>query len=166
MAMPVRIREFAMSDYNEVRGLWKKSGLEIRPGDDAEGIRAKLEKDPDLFLVAEEGGKIVGSVMGAWDGRRGWLYHLGVLPGHRRRGIATKLVREVEKRMRRKGVVKVNALIYETNRPSLAFFLIMGYTADRSTVFHGKKLRAQPKGISLHKHPWRKRKSIASRALT
>lgn len=143
--MPVRIREFKISDYNEVKGIWKKSGLEIRLGDGVEGIRAKLERDPDLFLVAEEGGRIIGSVMGAWDGRRGWLYHLGVLPGHQRRGIATKLVKEVEKRMRRKGVVKVNALIYETNGPSLAFFRSMGYTADRTTVFHGKILRAKPK---------------------
>lgn len=110
-----------------------------------EEIRVKLERDPDLFLVAEEDGRIVGSVMGAWDGRRGWLYHLGVLPGHQKRGIATQLVKEVEKRMRRKGVVKVNAAVYETNRPSLTFFKNMGYAADRTSVFYGKILRAQPK---------------------
>lgn len=80
-----------------------------------------------MFLVAEERRKIIGSVMGAWDGRRGWIYHLGVLPSHRRKGVASKLVRVIENRMRRKGVIKVNALIFEWNAASVKFFAKNGY---------------------------------------
>ena len=67
------IREFKTSDYAEAFRLWQEAGLELRPGDGKAGIELKLERDPDLFLVAEEHGKIVGSVIGGWDGRRAWI---------------------------------------------------------------------------------------------
>ncbi len=67
----MQIREFRLNDYDEVLALWKSSGLILRPGDDLEAIKLKLQRDPDLFLVAEDGREIVGVVMGGWDGRRG-----------------------------------------------------------------------------------------------
>jgi ribosomal protein S18 acetylase RimI-like enzyme len=138
--MTLKLREFRMKDYRDVRELWGESGLEIRPGDDENEVRIKVTRDPELFLVAEEDDRVVGSLMGAWDGRRGWLYHLGVLPEYRRRGIAAALVEEVERRMKAKGVVKANTLVYDTNTPSLAFFKKMGYPVDRSMLFLGKRL--------------------------
>ena len=52
-------------------------------------ITKKVQRDPDLFLVAEADGRLIGSVIGGFDGRRGMIYHLAVavrLPpaGHRR----------------------------------------------------------------------------------
>lgn len=123
----MKVRTFVVGDYQSVRKVWVESGLEIRPGDDRPGILKKLKRDPELFLVAEDGGKVVGTVMGAWDGRRGWIYHLGVLPSHHRRGVASALIRELEKRMVKKGVPKVNALIYPENAASVAFFTAAGY---------------------------------------
>jgi len=116
-----------MDDYSEVRKLWVASGLEIRPGDEPQGVIRKLTRDPELFLVAEEDGKIIGAVMGAWDGRRGWIYHLGVQTEHRRGGVATSLVRELEARMTKIGIPKVNALIYPGNSESVKFFTSAGY---------------------------------------
>jgi ribosomal protein S18 acetylase RimI-like enzyme len=137
----MKIRRFSLSDYDETVSLWKKCGLKIRPGDSIGEIRLKVRRDPELFLVAEDNDKLVGTCVGAWDGRRGWIYHLGVLPSYQRKGIATALVKEVEKRMKRKGCVKVNAIIYKWNRKSRRFFEEMGYTADATTVIHGKMLK-------------------------
>ncbi len=123
----MKIRTFRLDDYDSVKNLWIETGLGLRPGDDLEEIKLKLERDPDLFLVAEEGGRIVGSVLGAWDGRRGWIYHLGVTPAHQREGVASELVRSVESRMRKKGAVKINAIILESNEPSMKFFAKNGY---------------------------------------
>ncbi len=61
----MQIREFQLSDYDETVKLWKSSGLILRPGDDLEGIKLKLQRDPDLFLVTEDEGEIAGVVMGA-----------------------------------------------------------------------------------------------------
>ena len=136
----MRIREFSMKDYEAVRKVWEDSGLEIRPGDSKSDVRRKLTRDRELFLVADEGGLIVGTAMGAWDGRRGWIYHLGVTLGHQRRGVASRLVREVERRMKKKGVLKVNAVVYDDNVASLALFRKMGFLPDRRSVLHGKVL--------------------------
>lgn len=65
-----RIRSFRMEDYDNVVHLWKKAGLEIRLGDEREEIQKKLERDPELFLVAQENGSLIGTVLGSWDGRR------------------------------------------------------------------------------------------------
>ena len=137
----MKIRKFSMRDYEEVRRVWEESGLEIRPGDSRDEVRRKASRDRDLFLVAEEGGRIVGTSMGAWDGRRGWIYHLGVLPEHQRRGIGRMLVGEIEKKMIAKGVPKVNAIIYSDNAASLALFRSLGFSPDRRSVLHGKMLR-------------------------
>ena len=99
----MKFRRFSMRDYQEVRRLWEECGLEIRPGDAREEVRRKVSRDGELFLVAEEKGTIVGTAMGAWDGRRGWIYHLGVHPSRQREGVATGLVSEIEERMTRKG---------------------------------------------------------------
>jgi ribosomal protein S18 acetylase RimI-like enzyme len=121
------VREFLIDDYERVARLWLDAGLGFRLGDDIDSIRVKISRDPDLFLVAEVDGRIVGSAMGAWDGRRGWIYHLGVLPEARRKGVASRLVDELEKRMRKKGVLKVNGLLYPWNAASVSFFSHKGY---------------------------------------
>src|SRR5690242_11036137 len=115
----MKIREFKIKDYPTVRELWQTAGLTFRPGDELEDIELKLQRDPDLFLVAEQDGRLVGSVLGGWDGRRGWIYHLAVIPEHQRKGIGVGLVREVEKRLAAKGAKKVNAQVYNWNEQSL-----------------------------------------------
>jgi ribosomal protein S18 acetylase RimI-like enzyme len=112
----MRIREFQIGDYSTVRALWETAGLEMRPGDELEDIKLKLQRDPDLFLVAEADDNIVGSVIGGWDGRRGWIYHLAVRPEQQRKGIAAGLIREIETRLISKGAKRVNAQINKEKR--------------------------------------------------
>jgi ribosomal protein S18 acetylase RimI-like enzyme len=137
----VHIDEFEIAYYDAVVSLWKQAGLILRPGDDMEGIRLKLRRDPDLFLVARDGSEIVGCVMGGWDGRRGWIYHLAVKPSHQRRGIARALVRELELRLEGKGAKRVNAQIYHSNTASLRFFSACGYEVRADLVMIGKALK-------------------------
>jgi ribosomal protein S18 acetylase RimI-like enzyme len=136
----MQIREFRITDYHEVLQLWRDSGLVIRPGDDLEGIKLKLQRDPDLFLVAQENNEVVGVVMGAWDGRRGWINHLAVEPDRQRTGIGTLLVRELEKRLIRKGATKVNAQVYQSNKKSIDFFKAAGYEVHEDLIMIGKML--------------------------
>lgn len=137
----MQIREFQLSDYDETVKLWKSSGLILRPGDDLEGIKLKVERDPDLFLVAEDGGEIAGVVMGAWDGRRGWINRLAVKPNRRRAGTGRALVGELERRFLRKGAKKVNAQIYRWNTASFDFFKSVGYEVHSDLVMIGKYLK-------------------------
>ena len=136
----MRIREFHLADYADVVGIWKEAGLVLRPGDELDGIKLKLQRDPDLFLVAEDEGEIAGVVMGAWDGRRGWINHLAVVPNRQRRGIGRALVRELERRLVEKGAKKVNAQIYRSNMKSFTFFKAIGYEVHSDLVMIGKHL--------------------------
>ena len=136
----VEIEEFDIKDYDAVSGLWKEAGLIIRPGDDLDGIRLKLQRDPDLFLVARDNGVLVGCVMGGWDGRRGWIYHLAVKPSYRRQATAKALLHELEGRLAKLGAKKVNAQVYESNATSLRFFKACGYNVHSDLVMIGKGL--------------------------
>lgn len=136
----MQIREFKITDYDKVMQLWKESGLVIRPGDDIDGVRLKLQRDPDLFLLVEENDEIVGVVMGGWDGRRGWINHLAVKPSRQRSGIGSHLIRELETRLTRKGARKVNAQIYQSNKRSIQFFKAAGYEVHNDLIMIGKML--------------------------
>ncbi|HET7011627.1 MAG TPA: hypothetical protein VFI11_12700, partial [Anaerolineales bacterium] len=72
------LRTFVWDDLEAVLDLWGSAGpgVHLGPSDRPLEIRKKIERDPDLFLVAEEEGQIVGAVMGGFDGRRGLVYHL------------------------------------------------------------------------------------------
>ena len=89
------IREFNFSrDYEPVIELWSHAGegIHLRRSDQPEEILKKLERDPDLFLLAEVDNRIVGAVLGGFDGRRGMMYHLAVDPSHRQNGIGALLM--------------------------------------------------------------------------
>lgn len=136
----MKIREFQLGDYDEVVELWKESGIILRPGDELVAIKLKLQRDPDLFLVADADQQILGVVLGAWDGRRGWINHLAVRSGRRRSGIGKALVRELENRLVRKGALKVNAQIHKTNKRSLAFFKALDYEVHSDLIMVGRSL--------------------------
>ena len=102
----VHLRTFSLDqDWQAVRALWARCGpgVQFSRSDEPAEIRKKLLRDPDLFLVAEKDGAIIGAVMGGYDGRRGLVYHLAVAPDVRRLGIGRALMAEVEARLRDKG---------------------------------------------------------------
>ncbi len=135
----LRIRAFAMRDYEQVAELWRAAGLSLSLSDDVSGIEHRLQRDADLFIVAESRGQIVGAVMGCYDGRRGWVNHLAVAPGSQRNGIGTALMAELEARFRAIGCVKVNLLIEPDNSGVQRFYDGIGYTRD-DLIFMEKTL--------------------------
>jgi len=125
----MKIREFLFEqDYEEIRMLWEASGpgIQLSPSDTPEEIQKKLQRDPDLFLVAERDGQIIGTVFGGFDGRRGIVYHLAVLQGERRSGIGRSLMVEIENRLRSKGCRKYYLLTTKDNEEALAFYESFG----------------------------------------
>ncbi|MFD7657842.1 hypothetical protein ACFV4N_28045 [Actinosynnema sp. NPDC059797] len=64
----IHVRQFAWPDYDDVTEVWKAAGRDALPRAELE---AKLERDPQLFLVARHGDAVAGVVLGTFDGRRG-----------------------------------------------------------------------------------------------
>lgn len=129
---PFTIREFIFpDDYPAVLGLWQAAGAGIHVGisDTAEEIARKLARDPDLFLLAEQAGEILGSVLGGFDGRRGMVYHLAVKESYRRLGIATALMEELERRLRQKGCRKAYLMVVPGNQSGIEYYEKQGWYA-------------------------------------
>src|SRR5258708_11657289 len=83
----MELRTYREGDGDRLRTFWLTCGIKIRPGDDDAALARFAERNPGLFLLAEEDGHLVGSALAGWDGRRGWLYHVAVHKDERRRGI-------------------------------------------------------------------------------
>ena len=138
----VQIREFDFSqDFEAVRNLWKEvgAGIQLRRSDDPEEILKKLQRDPDLFLVATSGEKIVGSVIGGFDGRRGLIYHLAVDEDSREQGIGSQLMDEVENRLCLKGCIKSYLLVTKENKSAMHFYEMRGWQQMDSLILYGKE---------------------------
>lgn len=137
----IRIREFTFDDYDTVYALWQNAGdgLGIGRSDTREEIAKKLQRDPDLFLVAEDDRKIIGTVIGGYDGRRGLIYHLAVARAYRGRGIGTRLMAEVERRLHAKGCLRAYLLVKRGNEEVVEFYRHRGWET-MEVVLMGKNI--------------------------
>lgn len=138
----ITIREFNFpDDYNAAIELWSsmEKGVRIGRSDTPEEIQKKLSRDPDLFLVAELAGKIIGTVIGGYDGRRGLIYHLAVSPELRGRGIGSRLMAEVENRLRAKGCLKCYLIALEDNIEAMLFYERLGWREMTDDRLFGKE---------------------------
>jgi ribosomal protein S18 acetylase RimI-like enzyme len=128
----MKIRAFEIEDQNAVIELWKACGLVVPWNDPVKDIARKLKVDADLFLVGESNREIVASVMGGYDGHRGWINYLAVSPQHQRKGYARKIMQFVEHRIELKGCPKINLMIRATNREAAEFYQAIGYDIETS----------------------------------
>ena len=122
----VVFREFRAVDGEQLRKLWADCGFRSL-GDDDLSLARLARRNPGLLLVASEGTQIVGSALGAWDGRRGWIYHVATAQSHRRRKIASRLVDQVEAGLRDLGCPKVSVLVRDENEDGSEFWASRGY---------------------------------------
>src|SRR5215467_6201836 len=107
MTGSVTIRTGTADDAAIVLRLWRVSEAADSTTDDEPALRTLLARDPDALLIADVDGEPVGTLIVGWDGWRGALYRLAVLPDRRRRGIARLLVDEAERRLRVLGARRV-----------------------------------------------------------
>ena len=121
---PAAVRTFDWDDLPAVSALWRTAGLELLA---EEELRATLEHGADLLVTEARATGVVGVVLGTFDGRRGWIHRLAVRPGHRRGGLATALVGDLERRLHERGAGRVNLLVLPENAGGLAFWQRQGY---------------------------------------
>jgi len=138
----VDLREFRFpEDYDRVRRFWEsiEKGMHIGPSDAPAEIQKKTRRDPDLFLVAESGREIIGTVLGGFDGRRGLIYHLAVAARCRGQGIGSRLMAEVEARLRAKGCLKCYLVVLRDNVEAMKFYERLGWGSMERDLLYGKE---------------------------
>jgi len=135
----MKIREFEPQDSDEVIALWESCELTRPWNNPLLDIERKLSVKDDLFLIAEQDGEIIGSVMGGYDGHRGWINYLAVSPTIRKQGIGRQLMHAVEQRLLQKGCPKINLQIRKGNDTVIAFYEAIGFSDD-ACVSYGKRI--------------------------
>ena len=153
----VVVRPARRSEIPAVLALWREADAVPSISDDPASLRRLLDTSEDALLVAETadnpepggpepdgpgaGGRLVGTIVAGWDGWRGNLYRLAVLPAARRRGIALRLVAEAERRLAEKGAIRLSALVMSEHDPAAALWRAAGYAHDQRVGRFVRSLR-------------------------
>lgn len=137
------IRPFEPKDEPDVIDLWIKCEL-VRPWNNPEmDIQRKLKVNPELFLVGTLDEKVIASVMGGYEGHRGWVNYLAVNPAYQRQGLGRQLMEEIENRLLLSGCPKINLQVRSENTPALRFYSRIGFKDD-NVISLGKRLVPDP----------------------
>ena len=129
--MNAAIRAATAADIGAVLAVWAQArSAAARTPDDPQFVERLLERDPGALLVAEADGEVVGVLIAGWDGWRGNVYRLAVLPSHRRQGIALRLVEAGHDRLRALGARRVTALVGGEEGAAHRLWRAVGYQRD------------------------------------
>ncbi len=140
------IRIATEDDIASVLDLWVTAGSVPSVSDSPDGLARLLATDPQALLVAELDGVLAGSLIAAWDGWRGSFYRLAVSPEHRRKGLATMLLREGERHLRERGAVRLTAIVADDETDAMAFWRAAGYEHQQ----HRARFVPNPPGTALN----------------
>ena len=133
------VRQFTAQDTDQVVALWQECELTRPWNNPLLDIERKQQLGDSLFLVGELDNHLMASVMGGYDGHRGWMYYLAVSPKHQRCGYAGELISHLEQKLIALGCPKLNLQIRSDNIAVQEFYHEIGFTED-ATVSMGKRL--------------------------
>ncbi len=127
--MSTQIRPMAITDYEQVITIWKMSGgIGLSPADSRDQIEQYLLRNPGFSLVALLEDAVIGAVLCGHDGRRGYIHHLAVSKGYRRKGIGRQLVDHCLIRLRQAKIQKCHLFIFTNNVEASSFWTEVGFS--------------------------------------
>lgn len=138
----IEFRTLRIEDYEAVVKLWKRAGLPFKPRgrDSKRMIQGQMKAFLELFIGAFHEDKLVGVVIGSYDGRmKGWINRLAVDPAYRLRGIAQQLISRVEEALEKRGAAIFCAMVETPNEESVRLFQKMGYVTHKEILYVSKR---------------------------
>ncbi len=135
----MEIRTYNSFYEKDVIDMWIKCGL-VKPWNNPKkDIERKLKVDPDLFLVGLIENNIIASVMGGYEGHRGWINYLAVDPKYQKQGYASEIMHAIENKLKEKGAPKINLQVRTSNQSIINFYKTSNYKID-DVISLGKRL--------------------------
>ena len=139
--MEYEIKPISSDEYDALINLWSKCGLPHRPKgrDSFVNMKKEFERMETFFLGMYDGDKMIGSIVGTSDGRKGWLNRLAIDPDYRGQGLGGKLIERCETHLYDLGLKIIACLIEEWNTPSLSVFEKAGYAITNEILYCSKR---------------------------
>jgi len=139
--MAVEIRIMKSHDYSDAVDLWRSlPGLGLSSADEHTAIDRFLKINPETCFVALDEGKIIGTVLGGSDGRRGYLYHLAVHKDYRRIGLGRQLSEKCLASFKSQGLKKCHIFVISNNAEGLRFWERLGWLLRKDIFVMSKDL--------------------------
>ncbi len=111
MGDEIILRRCSEEDIESVLDLWRAAKATASVTDTSQDLRRTIDSGASSVIISESGSRIIGSIIASFDGWRGNIYRLAVHPGHRRQGIALRLVAEAEAWLKDQGARRVGAVV-------------------------------------------------------
>lgn len=142
MTMAITVRRLQLGDYAAIVEVLRICGMNprVKGRDSRANFARQIRSRQTVYQGAFDGPRLVGTVFGTHDTRKGWINRLAVLPEYQHRGIATRLVRAAERALRARGLSMFAALIDDDNVASQTLFSKLGYE-KRNVLYYSWKLR-------------------------
>lgn len=137
----VNIRVMTADDYDGIAEVWKDHDGTNSVDDSKEGFARYLRRNPTTSFVAEDKGRIVGTILAGHDGRRGVFHHVIVLPEYRNQGVGRGLVENAMNALEKEGITKVLLVVFTHNDLGNAFWEKMGFTVRDDLVYRNKYIQ-------------------------
>ena len=135
------VRPYRTDDEESLVSLWQVCELTVPWNNPHKDIARKLQVQPELFLVGILDSRLIATVMGGYDGHRGWINYLAVHPDFQGNGYGQEIMNSVETGLRKMGCPKINLQIRTVNDKIASFYQKLGFTNDH-VVSMGKRLEA------------------------
>ena len=130
----MKIEEFKIKYYDRVVELWKKAGIGMGSSDTIDEVSRVLNKNPDLFLIGKEQEKVIAVVIGAFDGRRGYVHHLAVDPDYQHKGFGRTIMKVLIEQFRKRNIHKVHLFIEKSNKRVVEFYNNLGWDVREDLI--------------------------------
>lgn len=103
-------------------------GIGLNPDDDSPaGLRRFLDRNPGLSCAVRVDGRLAGTLLCGWDGRRARLYHVCVHPDYRGAGIGQAMAARALRTLRGMGAVKCDLVCFQDNAVGNNFWRRTGW---------------------------------------
>jgi ribosomal protein S18 acetylase RimI-like enzyme len=132
--MTIAIREANPGDIEAVIDVWRNCELTRPWNDPANDFNLAMNSSPSTIFLAEDSNGLVGTVMTGFDGHRGWVYYLGVLPNSRGQGIANQLLNTATMWLTERNCPKVELMVRSDN-PVSDFYMKNGWEKQDVEVY-------------------------------
>ena len=144
------IRNMTIEDYSEAVILWNNtSGMGLRGIDDTyEGIKFFIEYNPGLSIVYEENGRVEGTILCGFDGKRAYLYHVAISEKIKGRKIGKEMIIYLEKVLKSKNINGIALVAFCENKIGNKFWDSLGYEPRKDLYYRDKNINPENEYIN------------------